>query len=159
MISISPSTLARTVSLFRPEYLSTLWIDLVCQSVQYIHLSCCSGRQQRKNTAISMFSHIDTGYPQKTHPSDRRPQTKAFSTPYPVTIRKMTVYTPQFKQTSFVSRTEESSIVSSAILASSDCSTSLSPSSTVQTHQHTKENGGSRKIFLPVSEQRDVTPG
>lgn len=34
MISMSPSTFANTVSLFRPEYLSTRWIDLVCQSVQ-----------------------------------------------------------------------------------------------------------------------------
>lgn len=115
MISINPSTLARTVSLFRPEYLSTLWIDFVCQSVQYIHLSCCSGRQQRKITAIiSLFIHV--GYPQKTYPSGRRPKTKAFSNPYPLIVKMMAVYTPQFRQTSFVSSREDLSTISSAIL-------------------------------------------
>lgn len=160
MISINPSTLGRTVSLFRPEYLSTLWIDFVCQSVQYIHLSCCSEKQQRKITAIiSMFSHVDTACPWKTHPSGRRPKTKAFSNPYPLTVKKMTLYTPQFRQTSFVSSKEDLNTIPSAFLVSLDCNTSLFPNSSAQTQQHTRENGGSRSIFSPVSEQRDVTPG
>lgn len=49
IISISPSTLANTVSLLRPEYLSTRWIDFVCQSVQYSHLSCCSENRQTQD--------------------------------------------------------------------------------------------------------------
>lgn len=145
MISINPSTLARTVSLFRPEYLSTLWIDFVCQSVQYIHLSCCSGRQQRKITAIiSLFIHV--GYPQKTYPSGRRPKTKAFSNPYPLIVKMMAVYTPQFRQTSFVSSREDLSTISSAILVSPDCNTSLFPNSTGQTHLHTRAAGKSSHL-------------
>lgn len=46
MMSIRPSTLASTVSLLRPVCLSTRWMDLVCQSVQYIQRSCCEMREK-----------------------------------------------------------------------------------------------------------------
>ena len=46
MMSMRPSTLASTVSLLRPECLSTLWMDLVCQSVQYSQRSCCESREK-----------------------------------------------------------------------------------------------------------------
>lgn len=60
MISISPSTLAKMVSLFRPEYLSTRWIDLVCQSVQYNHLSCYS--EIKEQWLRSLFTEVQIKY-------------------------------------------------------------------------------------------------
>ena len=49
--------------------------------------------KRKKLAAISMFSHIDTGYPSKTCPGVRRPQRKPFK-PLLV-IKKKTVYTPE----------------------------------------------------------------
>lgn len=60
----------------------------------------------------------------------------------------MTLYTPQFRQTSFVSSREDLSTIPSAFLASLDCNTSLFPNSSAQTHQYTRENWWQQENLL-----------
>lgn len=109
MISISPSTLASTVSLFRPEYLSTLWIDLVCQSVQYIHLSCCSEEQQKKKSfpVAHLATQTQDAYKKHTSVAQGSKRRKAFLMPLFRIKGDYSLHPTGFRQASFISSTEK----------------------------------------------------